>query len=878
MVKPVLALVKFLAEDGHRLHDPTGKEGSQRTLDCFNKNHPDEAQSMRADLTQETYKCDVCGTSGNALSYLRRQRGLGNDQAFALLKACGWTKSRVNAADKDDKTKHVRGLQYVDSIPVKIPRRGMDKRVEHPYGDGQHLVHIRVLYAGAFGGSRVREEHITFTPASSRGGGYWICDCIDSALPADDRLVQQYPLYRTADMQRRLEESEHKGVWLVSDERICDMIRSIEDHPNGPIPATCFFDLGRTRFEDHDIGPLKGKSALVIAKQDQSDRRAMSRLGRELGKWGVNVSYCLLAGETGLSLGDAIGESGLEGAKSWFAQAHIGDDPDPPRPAPDEAAGEPGIQDNPHFTILGLVDNRIMFRVKRTHQMLPVSRSMLAHIAQLLPLAPLSWWRGLVGKSAGGNLSRDDCYAIADRINRVADKQGFFDLMASAIGRGAFTYTENDKPKVGYNLGDRILLAGKDKRLTEEASLDALDITLLPGAPIDVWRHPDAEQYGRDLVEALSAYRWLEKAHAKAYIGWIVTALIGGALRFRPMLWILANSSTGKTFLIDTLKLIMGPLSASFNDVSQAGAANTVRSDSVPSFVDEFEPEKDEDRWRRVLRLLRQATSGSGQMTRSTVDGMVRSIQLRCSLIFASTRLPTLNTTESNRIFILRFGRPVNDWPAVEDAIIEATRPTRMLALRGHIIEHTPEIIARAREIERNLLRRRSSGITTREAQILAGLTAGYGFLSGDYSLIRRVEDVKDDSYGALEALLSKRVETSWDASHSIAELLTASQDTHPQMATEGRKYGFMLLPEGDLAIAHKAEAPPTALLKNTAHANTDLSAYLHGIGAPVWRRKGGEAARLNTEGRRYVCRVVPKETLDEIGFGPEENDDDDDE
>lgn len=871
MVKaPPVALVKFLLADGHELHPAPGAGKNEQVLNCFNPNHRgDEQLSMRVDLHTGTYKCDACGSHGNAVSYLRRARGLPNAQAFALLKETGWTQARIDHADREDKLATVGGLQWLAKIPEVITKGNLKRRAEFPYGAGDYVAQYRVLYSAPLGSRRSRREHYeVFCEAASRGGGFWRCDCIDAAMPAEDRLVQQYPLYRVADMQRRLEGGGHDGAWIVSDERVCEMVRGVTDHPRGPIPVTCLYNLLRTRLEEHDIEPLVGKKVLLVAAQDEPGRRLMRRLGWELGKLGVDCTYCLLAGNTGTTIGDVIGQSGLEGLRAWLSKAHIGDDPQPPPDAAPDDPAEKGLENNAHFTILGLVEGKLAVRVKRTHELAFVSRSMLMSETTLLPLAPADWWLALAG--ARNELSRGDRVRIADKLNRVAEGKGFYDLMASAIGRGAFPYAEGDKTRVGYNLGNRVLIAGEDKKLTEEVGLDAIDATLLPGAPVQMYDDPQAVKYGRTLVNALADYRWQTDEHAKAYIGWIVTALLGGALRFRPALWITASPSAGKSFLIERLADIFGPVAANFNNVSQAGVANTLRSDSLPCLVDEFEPKKgDEEKWQRVLAFLRQTTSGSGLMARGTVEGMVRATRPRCSLIFASVKVPPLDAAESQRVMFLRFGREVRDWPAVEDAILEAVAPTKMLALRTHIIRNAVGILARAREIERNLLRRRKTGLKTREAQILAGLTAGYGFLSGDYSLIRRTEEVSDDSYNALEALLAQRVHTSWDAHLTIAELLTGAPTANAALwASEAAGYGFKLLPDGALAVAHKTSVT-SRLLAGTAHANTDLALYLAGIGAKVWRRPNGSTARLNAKSNRFVCRRVPREILDEIGFGP---------
>ena len=79
--------------------------------------------------------------------------------------------------------------------------------------------------------------------------------------------------------------------------------------------------------------------------------------------------------------------------------------------------------------------------------------------------------------------------------------------------------------------------------------------------------------------------------------------------------------------------------------------------------------------------------------------------------------------------------------------------------------------------------------------------------------------------------------------------------------------FGFKLIHEQGLAIAHSHENL-RALLDDTPFANLDIGAYLEGIGARVWETANGNPGRLSSGGRRYVCRLVSKELLNEVGFG----------
>lgn len=793
------------------------------------------------------------------MSHFRSDRDSSDKNVFEFPNRQGGTRSMLERAQMDRIDRLLDRPQWVPAIPDLLAKRKFKKVEEYDYWAGECLAMTRVLYVGPPSALRLNHRQLAFTEALSRDSGYWVCDCLDAALPTEDRQVDQYPLYRIDDAISRLDEGDYGGIWIVPDERSCERARAVEDHPSGPIPCTCLFALERTRIEDHDLEPLRGKQVLLIARQDESGRQRMERLGRELRERGVDTELCLMPGDSGATIGDVIARDGVVGARDWLRTAGIMKDPGLFGVDFSRDAHVQNIEDNDHFTILGLVGDDIAVRIKRTHELTFVPRPMLTNEGHLIRLAPLDWWLKLSGEN--GALSGAQRNVFADKLNRVAGTKGFFDLDAPKFGRGAFPYGEGKRrPNVGYNLGNRLLLPDGDGSLGREAPLATLDLNLIPGVPIDLHDDPKDADYGKELVDALTAYRWAGEADAKAFLGWIVTSLIGGALPFRPALWILGGSRSGKTYLIDALDDIFGPLAAGFIRPMKSDWTGFARFDSLPCLVDGIEQDRDGEIWPRVRALVAQITTGRGRLARSG--------QPRCSLVFTSKERPELTTGEMQSLCFLRFAQPVADWPNVDEGIVEATRVHKTMAIRTRIIRHAPFIIAKAREIERNLLRHAANGAASREAELWGALTAGYGFLSGDYEPIRRAGESKDE-YTVLRTLLRGRIETSMGTQDTIANLLNASD---PRLRAEAAKHGFKWVKDGSLAIAHGHELM-RKLLHDTAYANTELNTYLKGIGARVWKTARGNPERLNCGGRRRVCRVVPQEILVEVGFCSKEKD-----
>ena len=185
----------------------------------------------------------------------------------------------------------------------------------------------------------------------------------------------------------------------------------------------------------------------------------------------------------------------------------------------------------------------------------------------------------------------------------------------------------------------------------------------------------------------------------EAFLGWCVTALVGGALTFRPMIWLLGDAGTGKTFLLsDVLKKLMGPLLTDVGSGSEAGLASIAGSASLPFCIDEFELEKGkEESITKMLNLMRIASGGDSARLRGTSTGGAIIRRPRFSLLVSSINKPSLDSASKSRVLNVRLSTtPVADWPKVRDAIYKSLSVERALAIRTCIIRNTPCVVRKA--------------------------------------------------------------------------------------------------------------------------------------------------------------------------------------
>ena len=160
----------------------------------------------------------------------------------------------------------------------------------------------------------------------------------------------------------------------------------------------------------------------------------------------------------------------------------------------------------------------------------------------LVGIAPQVWWCSWAGTD---KLSTDTAFAIGDSLIREADKLGQVD-QSLFWGRGA---TRLPDERIAYHLGDRLLIGGSIYELDADSSL-----VWLAEPRIDLGEEA-TQQQTTALAKAVMGYRWATEDDGRRFLGWIVAAIIGGALEWRPHLLLTAPATQGKTWL---LKNVLG--------------------------------------------------------------------------------------------------------------------------------------------------------------------------------------------------------------------------------------------------------------------------------------------------------------------------------
>ena len=886
-------LESLLAEDGHDI--PTAG-GTQKMIRCPSPHHDDKNPSCSVNLAEGVYKCFSCGIGGNAYGYLVDIRGLDTKDAMDILKAKGWKeegRTLLKEAHQNEANRK-KGRPTQVEAPLTYIRNKSGQNIAqmistHDYQTADGTLVCRVARYEKLIKEKVRVPKILpYTPRT--GGGWWLCWPTKDSLPEEDRHNAPMPLYRLPELLKMMGAmNPNSQVIMVEGEKCVDALLSAKDPPkNRPLPCTTAPGGSNAILENIDFTPLDGQRKLIMADTDKKGREYAEKVARKLylSQKG-EVKVVLPLGDGGYDVADVCTEGGWPKVIEWIREigSQVFVDIEPPPPHPDSLADELKMpfSHTEHFRVLGLVGTRsIAIQTFSNYEVHVLARGGLNSVGTLNTLAPIEWWYDAVKSSHGFNESTRA--RVQSNLLRAAEAKGFIALH-EIKGMGAYKSGNS----YYWNVGTHVLCENGNGLLTEKKTFADVSERFTPGPQIKLTDSTKGERYARELYDAVVRYRFTNKKGARAFMGWIVTSLVGGALDFRPMLWLLGLSGTGKTFLLSSvLTSICGNALVRLAEPSEAGISQFLSSSSLPVYVDEFEPKQSsQGRFDGILALVRMCTSGEAQRLRGGASGEISSITSpRFSLLASSIHQINLSEADASRFYPVMLSRHgVQDWPEVQRAIAEACTTERGEVIRTYIIERTRKIIEHANIIENKLI---SGSVNSRTAKMVAALTAGACLFSGDDELVERpTDDNIVDTYDLLDELLSAKMKyahgdlTVSEALRKIyfgpggkwvateAERNSIDQGIYEMVS----RHGFKMADNGrEMRIAYSLP-PLQALLKDTRYENVNLYHYfksLPGVTQPKHNDARASYKKLRFGGTLRPYMSIPLEVLDQIGFLPD--------
>lgn len=367
------------------------------------------------------------------------------------------------------------------------------------------------------------------------------------------------------------------------------------------------------------------------------------------------------------------------------------------------------------FQCLGHDRGRFFFYTLRGRQVLSLSAKDLASHGELLKLAPLRWLEGAYPGKESFNAR-----AAADDIIGACYAAGVFNPDARR-GRGVWV----DDGRRVMHLGDRLLVDGVETSLTAHRSAyiyeQARPLNITLGEPLT-----DAE--ARRFLAMCCAVSWGEATRdGRLFAGWVISALIGGALAWRPHLWLLAEGGSGKTWVHDNILVpALGELALVVQGkTTEAGIRGELGQDARPVLFDEAETQSDNDRSRMqtVIDLARQASSEhSAPIVKGTQDGGSRRYAIRASFMFGSINAGLTQAADESRFVTITLAAGTPDqFAALKLAHAEAMVPGFSGRLLARALAMVPTIRVNAEALADAIAR---SGAGRRAGDTLGTLLA----------------------------------------------------------------------------------------------------------------------------------------------------------
>lgn len=254
-----------------------------------------------------------------------------------------------------------------------------------------------------------------------------------------------------------------------------------------------------------------------------------------------------------------------------------------------------------------------------------------------------------LGKGQVIHLDNYDAEKVRSALFDAATAKGAWNSVDMVRGRGAWIGARGE---LILHLGDRLLIDGR-----EEVPCGERDGFLYPGRPATPGPHPSAqpagpEACGQQLLRLLKTWNWVRgDMDAELMLGWIASAMVGGALNWRPTVFITGDKATGKSTLQSVIHAALGAVVHAV-ETTAAGIYQVLKNDSIPVAVDELEANSDGRKVRAVIELARVANSG-GRMLRGGQDHNGRQFDLRSPFLFSAINAPPLRSQDRSRMALL---------------------------------------------------------------------------------------------------------------------------------------------------------------------------------------------------------------------------------
>lgn len=321
------------------------------------------------------------------------------------------------------------------------------------------------------------------------------------------------------------------------------------------------------------------------------------------------------------------------------------------------------------FQILGPGHGYYYFLHGEHGQIISVKQGCLTN-QQLITLAPLEFWDlnfSYTTKKGGEVISWINAQ---DKLIRACNARPPFDFN-SIRGRGIW---QNKDGSLIIHTGEELIFCDKKINIKkycpnghayERLSEKKLNIRKLEVNDFEL-------MCVKDCISKLSINSKLEKM---LLFGWCVLAMFGGALDWRPHIWLTGPAGSGKTAIIKMIILkILGDF-AMYAEGGSTGAGIFQKlkktNDSFPVVHDEID-KNDKSSIRSEIEIIRSCSASGGHMYKGTADQMGKEYYFKNMFCLSSVNVFLTDTSDRSRFSIINISKNENlDWKKFRTEIIK---------------------------------------------------------------------------------------------------------------------------------------------------------------------------------------------------------------
>lgn len=293
-------------------------------------------------------------------------------------------------------------------------------------------------------------------------------------------------------------------------------------------------------------------------------------------------------------------------------------------------------------------DGRYVFFPVESGRLVTISGTGLGVTNNLLTLvSDINFWQLHYGDTDGkpnwGDIAR---FASAELIN-VCHEKGVF---RSDDRRGVGAWRDD----VGFivNTGKRIIGDGID---IETSAFEGDKVYESGVGVIDMRARALDDAEAKGLYDLCHSLTWKRPEYAKLLAGWLVVSGVGGALTWRPHIWVTGPSGSGKSTIMDKIiKASVSRVAVIFDGgTTEAAVRKYLGSSSRPFIMDEAESESIKDRANMdaIISLFRKASSGG---VTANANGTFNAMSCAC---FAAINPNVKEVADQARITLLELDK-----------------------------------------------------------------------------------------------------------------------------------------------------------------------------------------------------------------------------